>query len=163
MNILGVSCFYHDAAAAIVQDGLLTAAAQEERFSRKKHDQNFPKHAIDFCLHNAGLQPQDVDYVAFHDKPLTKFDRIVQTHVATWPKGLFTFLKAMPTWIKEKIWIPQTIKGELGYEREVLFAEHHISHAASAFLVSPFEEAAIITTDGVGEWDTTTYGIGRGI
>ncbi len=162
MNILGVSCFYHDAAAAIVQDGRLTAAAQEERFTRKKHDQNFPRHAIDFCLQYAGLRPQDLDYVAFYDKPLTKFDRILETYIATWPKGLFSFLKAMPVWIKEKIWIPQTIRSEIDYEGEVLFTEHHISHAASAFLVSPFEEAAIITTDGVGEWDTTTYGVGRG-
>jgi carbamoyltransferase len=162
MNILGVSCFYHDAAATIVHNGRLTAAAQEERFTRRKHDQNFPRHAIDFCLTYAGLRPQDLDYVAFYDKPLTKFDRILQTYIATFPKGLHSFLKAMPVWIKEKIWIPQTIKGEIDYEGEVLFTEHHISHAASAFLVSPFEEAAIITTDGVGEWDTTTYGVGRG-
>ncbi|HTY38016.1 MAG TPA: carbamoyltransferase [Bacteroidota bacterium] len=161
MNILGVSCFYHDAAAAIVQNGRLTAAAQEERFTRKKHDQSFPKHAIDFCLKHAGLQPQDIDYVAFYDKPLTKFDRILQTYIASFPRGLPSFLKAVPIWIKEKIWIPQTLKSEIDGAGEVLFAEHHISHAASAFLVSPFEEAAIITTDGVGEWDTTTYGVGR--
>ncbi|HUI30244.1 MAG TPA: carbamoyltransferase [Candidatus Acidoferrales bacterium] len=162
MNILGISCFYHDAAAALVQDGKLVAAAQEERFTRKKHDQDFPKHAIDFCLKHAGAGPNDIDYVAFYDKPFIKFDRILQTYIATWPKGLLSFLKAMPVWIKEKIWIPQTIKSELDYEGEILFAEHHVSHAASAFLVSPFEEAAILTTDGVGEWDTTTYGIGRG-
>jgi len=162
MNILGISCFYHDAAAALVQDGALVAAAQEERFTRKKHDQDFPKHAIDFCLGSGQLEPQDLDFVAFYDKPFIKFDRILQTYIATWPKGLFSFLKAMPVWIKEKIWIPQTIRSELGYEGEILFAEHHVSHAASAFLVSPFEEAAILTTDGVGEWDTTTYGIGRG-
>ena len=162
MNILGISCFYHDAAAALVQDGRLTAAAQEERFTRKKHDQDFPGHAIDFCLERSNLKPQDLDYVVFYDKPFVKFDRILQTYIATWPKGLFSFLKAMPIWIKEKIWIPQTIKSELDYEGEILFAEHHVSHAASAFLVSPFEEAAILTTDGVGEWDTTTYGIGRG-
>ena len=162
MNILGLSFFYHDAAAAIVQDGRLIAAAQEERFTRKKHDQNFPKNAIEFCLAHAQLQPKDVDFIAFYDKPLVKFDRILQTYIATWPKGLLSFLKAMPVWIKEKIWIPQSIKSELGYDGEILFTEHHISHAASAFLVSPFEEAAIITTDGVGEWDTTTCGVGRG-
>ena len=145
-----------------MQDGKLIAAAQEERFTRKKHDQNFPKHAIDFCLDHANLRPQDLDYVAFYDKPFLKFDRILQTYIATWPKGLLSFLKAMPIWIKEKIWTPQTIKSELDYEGEILFAEHHVSHAASAFLVSPFDEAAILTTDGVGEWDTTTYGIGRG-
>lgn len=162
MNILGISCFYHDAAAALVHDGTLAAAVQEERFTRKKHDQDFPKNAIDFCLDYSGLKPQDLDYVAFYDKPFVKFDRILQTYIATWPKGLLSFLKAMPVWIKEKIWIPQTIKSELDYEGEILFAEHHVSHAASAFLISPFEEAAIVTTDGVGEWDTTTYGIGRG-
>lgn len=162
MNILGISCFYHDAAAAIVQDGTLLAAAQEERFTRKKHDQGFPKHAIAFCLDYASLKPGDIDYVVFYDKPFEKFDRILQTYLATWPKGFLSFLKAMPVWIKEKMWIPQTIRSELDYEGEILFAEHHMSHAASAFLVSPFEEAAILTTDGVGEWDTTTYGIGRG-
>lgn len=162
MNILGISCFYHDAAAAVVQDGKLLAAAQEERFTRKKHDQEFPKHAIDFCLSYTHLIPQDLHYVAFYDKPFVKFDRILQTYIATWPKGLLSFLKAMPVWIKEKIWIPQTIRHELEYEGEILFAEHHMSHAASAFLVSPFEEAAILTTDGVGEWDTTTHGYGRG-
>ena len=162
MNILGISCFYHDAAAALVQEGQLVAAAQEERFTRIKHDQNFPERAISFCLDHVHLRSQDLDYVAFYDKPFLKFDRILQTYIATWPKGLSSFLKAMPIWIKEKIWIPQTIKSGLDYEGEILFAEHHISHAASAFLVSPFDEAAILTTDGVGEWDTTTYGIGRG-
>jgi carbamoyltransferase len=162
MNILGISCFYHDAAAALVQDGKLVAAAQEERFTRKKHDQDFPEHAIDFCLQYAGLKPEDVHYIVFYDKPFVKFDRILQTYIATWPRGLMSFLKAMPIWIKEKIWTPQTIRSELDYEGEILFAEHHVSHAASAFLVSPFEEAAILTTDGVGEWDTTTYGIGQG-
>ncbi len=145
-----------------MQDGKLVAAAHEERFTRKKHDQGFPKHAIDFCLDYAHLKPQELDYIGFYDKPFVKFDRILQTYIATWPKGLFSFLKAMPVWIKEKIWIPQTIRHELEYEGEILFAEHHISHAASAFLVSPFDEAAILTTDGVGEWDTTTLGYGRG-
>ncbi len=162
MNILGISCFYHDAAAAVVKDGDLIAAAQEERFTREKHDQNFPSHAIDFCLSRSGLKPQELDYIAFYDKPFVKFDRILQTYVSTWPRGLFSFLKAMPVWIKEKIWIPQMIRNRLDYEGEILFSEHHMSHAASAFLVSPFEEAAILTTDGVGEWDCATYGYGRG-
>ncbi len=162
MNILGISCFYHDAAAAIVKDGKLLAAAQEERFTRKKHDQNFPGNAVQFCLDYAKLQPEGLDYVVFYDKPFTKFDRILQTYIATFPSGLFSFLKAMPVWIKEKIWIRQLVKNQLPYDGKVLFTEHHISHAASAFLVSPFEEAAILTIDGVGEWDTTTFGFGRG-
>ncbi|MBI3006326.1 MAG: carbamoyltransferase [Ignavibacteriales bacterium] len=162
MNILGISCFYHDAAAAILQDGNLVAAAQEERFTRKKHDQSFPKNAIQFCLDYANVKTADLEYVVFYDKPFTKFDRILQTYIATFPKGLLSFLKAMPVWIKEKIWIPQLIRTDLAYEGRIFFAEHHMSHAASAFLVSPFEEAAILTTDGVGEWDTTTYGFGKG-
>ncbi len=162
MNILGISCYYHDAAAAILQDGTLVAAAQEERFTRKKHDQNFPKLAIEFCLKHAGVKPGELNYVVFYDKPFVKFDRILQTYIATYPKGLLSFLKAMPVWIKEKIWIPQQIKDDLSYEGTILFTEHHLSHAASAFLVSPFEEAAILTTDGVGEWETTAYGFGRG-
>ncbi len=162
MNILGLSYFYHDAAAALVRDGKLVAAAQEERFTRKKQDQNFPQNAINYCLSYSNLQPKEIDFIAFYDKPLVKFDRILQTYIATWPKGLHSFMKAMPVWIKEKIWIPQSIRNALKYEREILFTEHHISHAASAFLVSHFEEAAIITTDGVGEWETTTCGVGRG-
>jgi carbamoyltransferase len=161
MTILGLSCHYHDAAAAILRDGALLAAAQEERFTRKKHDPNFPAHAIQYCLRHAGISVNDVDYIGFYDKPLTKFDRILQTYFATWPRSYPSFLKAMPVWIKEKMWIPQEIKERLGYKGRVLFCEHHMSHAASAFLVSPFEEAAILTMDGVGEWETTTYGVGR--
>ena len=162
MNILGISCFYHDAAAALVVDGRLVAAAQEERFSRKKHDHEFPAKAIEYCLNSAGIQAEDLDYVVFYDKPFIKFDRLLQTYIATWPKGLFSFLKAMPVWIRKKLWIPQTIRNDLDYDGEILFAEHHIAHAASAFLVSPFEDSAILTTDGVGEWETTTYGLGHG-
>jgi carbamoyltransferase len=162
MNILGISCFYHDAAAALVVDGKVVAAAQEERFTRKRHDQEFPENAIEYCLKCADIQTEDLNYVVFYDKPFVKFDRILQTYIATWPKGLFSFLKAMPVWIRKKLWIPQTIRNDMDYEGEILFAEHHISHAASAFLVSPFEDAAILTTDGVGEWETTTYGIGHG-
>lgn len=162
MTILGISCFYHDAAAALIRDGQLIAAAQEERFTRKKHDQDFPAKAIAFCLARGGITAGDVDYIAFYDKPLTKFDRILQTYIATWPMSYASFIKAMPVWVKEKVWIPQIIQKELEYEGEILFAEHHVSHAASAFLVSPFPDAAILTMDGVGEWDTTTYGYGRG-
>ncbi|MEX2115770.1 MAG: carbamoyltransferase [Bacteroidota bacterium] len=162
MTILGISCFYHDAAAALVRDGVLIAAGQEERFTRQRHDQNFPINAIHYCLDTAGLDPSQVDYIVFYDKPLVKFERILSTYLATFPKGLPSFLKAMPVWLKDKIWIPQTIKKELSYEGEILFTEHHMSHAASAFLVSPFEKAAILTIDGVGEWETSTYGVGKG-
>jgi len=162
MNILGLSCYYHDSAAAIIKDGRLAAAAQEERFTRKKHDPDFPINAVNYCLKETGLVVSDLDYVVFYDKPFTKFDRIMQTYLATWPQSFPSFLKAMPVWIREKIWVPQMVRKNLKYEGPVLFTEHHISHAASAFLVSPFQEAAILTLDGVGEWDTTTYGIGRG-
>lgn len=162
MVILGISCFYHDAAAAIVRDGILTAAAQEERFTREKHDQGFPIHAIEYCLREAKVSIKDVDYVAFYDKPLLKFERILTTYLATFPRSLPSFLKAMPVWLKEKLWIPQTIKEKLGYNGPILFAEHHVSHAASAFLISPFKEAALLTIDGVGEWETATVGVGEG-
>lgn len=162
MYILGISCFYHDSAAAILKDGQLIAAAHEERFTRKKHDFRFPVHAIKYCLSEAGIAAKDLDYVGFYDKPFIKFERILYTYLATFPRSLPSFLKAVPLWIKEKLWIPQIIKKELVYDGPVLFAEHHMSHAASAFLVSPFDEAAILTIDGVGEWDTATYGVGRG-
>jgi carbamoyltransferase len=162
MTILGISCFYHDAAAAIIRDGKLLAAAQEERFTRKKHDSDFPLNAINYCLKQAAISTEELDYVGFYDKPVLKFDRILQTYIATWPRSLPSFLTAMPPWIKEKVWIPQLIEKQLGYHGPILFPEHHLSHAASAFLVSPFEEAAILTMDGVGEWDTTTYGVGKG-
>jgi carbamoyltransferase len=162
MTILGISCYYHDSAAAIIRDGKLLAAAQEERFTRIKHDSEFPIHAIRYCLDQAGINANQLDYVGFYDKPLTKFDRILQTYIATWPRSLPSFIKAMPVWVKEKVWIPQIIKKKLDYDGPIIFAEHHISHAASAFLVSPFEEAAILTMDGVGEWDTTTFGYGKG-
>ncbi|MBI5216392.1 MAG: carbamoyltransferase [Ignavibacteriae bacterium] len=161
MNILGISCYYHDSAAALVQDGNLVAAAQEERFTRKKHDPDFPSNAIQYCLQEAGINISDVDYVGFYDKPLTKFDRILETALATWPLGFRSFLKAMPVWLNEKMWVPQKIRDLLDYHGPIYFSEHHISHAASAFLVSPFKEAAILTMDGVGEWDTTTFGFGK--
>ena len=162
MNILGISCFYHDAAAALLCDGKLVAAAQEERFTRKRHDPGIPVRATEYCLEAAGIEVGDLDYVVFYDKPFIKFERILTTYVATFPRSLPSFTKSIPIWLKEKLWVPRMIYQHLGYEGEVLFVEHHQSHAASAFLPSPYEEAAILTCDGVGEWATTTQGIGRG-
>ena len=162
MNILGISCFYHDAAAALLCDGELVAAAHEERFTRKRHDPDVPVEAAKYCLQEAGLSIADIDYVAFYDKPFVKFERILMTYLATFPRSLPSFSKSMPIWLKEKLWVPRVIHEKFGFDGEVLFAEHHQSHAASAFLPSPFEEAAILTCDGVGEWATTTQGVGRG-
>jgi carbamoyltransferase len=160
--ILGISCFYHDSAAALVKDGEILAAAQEERFTRKKHDFNFPAHAVQYCLQEGNVTAKDLDYVVFYDKPLIKFERILQTYFAYAPLGIRSFLMAIPLWLKEKLWIPDLIRKELGYEGKVLFTEHHESHAASAFYPSPYEKAAFLTMDGVGEWATTSYGIGEG-
>jgi len=162
VNVLGISCFYHDAAAALLCDGELVAAAHEERFTRKRHDPDVPVEAAKYCLQEAGLSIDDIDYVAFYDKPFVKFERILMTYLATFPRSLPSFSKSMPIWLKEKLWVPRVIHEKLGFTGEVLFAEHHQSHAASAFLPSPFEEAAILTCDGVGEWATTTQGVGRG-
>jgi carbamoyltransferase len=162
MNILGISCFYHDAAAALLRDGELVAAAHEERFTRKRHDSALPVEAVGYCLREAGIGIGDVDYVVFYDKPLVKFERILTTYLATFPRSLPSFSKAIPLWLKEKLFVPKTIERGLGFEGPLLFAEHHQSHAASAFLPSPFEEAAILTIDGVGEWATATQGVGRG-
>ncbi|MBN8550476.1 MAG: carbamoyltransferase [Deltaproteobacteria bacterium] len=162
MNILGISAFYHDSAACLVRDGKICAAAQEERFTRKKHDFEFPKHATKFCLESNGLSIKDVDYVVFYDKPVLKFERLLQTYLTTAPKGFTSYAKAMPLWLKEKLWIPETIKNELDYTGEILFTEHHQSHAGSAFYPSPFQDAAILTIDGVGEWTTNSLGIGKG-
>ena len=162
MNILGISCFYHDAAAALLCDGKLVAAAHEERFTRKRHDPNLPAEAVKYCLQEAGLSIGEIDYVAFYDKPFVKFERILITYLSTFPRSLPSFSKSIPIWLKEKLWVPRLIHDKLGFKGEVLFAEHHQSHAASAFLPSPFEEAAILTCDGVGEWATTTQGVGRG-
>lgn len=163
-SILGISAFYHDSAATLVIDGRIIAAAQEERFTRKKHDQNFPINAIDYCLEAAGLAPQNLDYVGFYDKPLLKFDRLLETYLAYAPRGFRSFAQAMPVWLKQKLHLPREMcRGLRGqYKRRYVFAEHHESHAASAFFPSPFEQAAIITLDGVGEWATASYGIGRG-
>ena len=161
MNILGISAFYHDSAACLVHNGKIAAAVQEERFTRKKHDYSFPINAVKFCLQHDGLSVNDLDYVAFYDKPFQKFERILETYLSYAPVGFTSFIKAIPLWIKQKIWIKELIKKELGYKGKVIFTEHHESHAAAAFFPSPFQEAAFLTMDGVGEWATTSYGIGK--
>ena len=161
MNILGISAFYHDSAACLVRDGKILSAAHEERFTRKKHDHSFPRHAIQYCLSSNGLAGKDLDYIAFYDKPFLKFERILETYLAYAPAGFASFIKAIPLWIKKKIWIRDLINNELDYDGEILFPEHHESHAASAFFPSPFQEAAFLTIDGVGEWTTASYGIGK--
>ena len=162
--ILGISAFYHDSAAALVVDGELVAAAQEERFTRKKHDERFPQHAIEYCLSEAGLTADQLDLVGFYEKPLLKFDRLLETYLAYAPRGFRSFLKALPLWLKQKLHLPKEIRRGLGgaYSRRIVFPEHHESHAASAFFPSPFEEAAVVTLDGVGEWTTASMGVGRG-
>ena len=162
--ILGLSAFYHDSAAAIVVDGDIVAAAQEERFTRRKHDHRFPTHAIDFCLTEAGLHPSELDYVGFYDKPLLKFERLLETYLSYAPHGFQSFLQAMPLWLKQKLYLPREMHRGLqsAYTKRFVFTEHHESHAASAFFPSPFDESAILTLDGVGEWATASYGVGRG-
>jgi carbamoyltransferase len=161
--ILGISAYYHDSAAALVVDGKIIAAAQEERFTRKKHDAGFPGHAVRYCLEQAGLEIEDLDHVAFYDKPLLKFERLLETYLAYSPAGFRSFVKAMPVWFKQKLYIPRELRRGLDgrYERRYVFTEHHESHAASAFFPSPFDEAAVMTLDGVGEWATASWGIGR--
>ncbi len=162
MHILGISAYYHDSAACLVRDGHIVAAAQEERFTRKKHDHDFPAAAVDFCLRQAGIKGAELDYVAFYDKPLLKFERLLETYIDYAPRGLRSFLMAMPLWLKEKLWIREQIAERCdGFKGKVLFTEHHESHAASAFFPSPFESAAVLTMDGVGEWATSSYGHGR--
>lgn len=161
MNILGISAYYHDSAACMVVDGKIIAAAQEERFTRRKHDPNFPIRAVEFCLKEAGVSKSDIDYVAFYDKPLLKFGRILQTFMSYAPHGVATFAKAIPLWMEKKLFIKQEIQRELEFAGDVLFPEHHESHAMSAFFPSPFKEAAILTLDGVGEWATTSIAVGR--
>ena len=163
MNILGISCYYHDAAACLVVDGELMAAASEERFTRIKQDAEFPKNAIEYCLAEAGLQAADLDYVAFYDKPYLKFERILETYIAGAPRGLPSYLQAIPLWIKKKLFIPKLIADSLpGFEGKMLFPEHHESHAASAFYPSPYQDSAFLTIDGVGEWASTSFGVGKG-
>jgi carbamoyltransferase len=162
-HILGISAFYHDSAACLLRDGELVAAAQEERFSRLKGDAGFPRQAVDYCLREAGIGVRDLSYVGFYDKPLLKFERILETYLGLAPRGMTSFLQAGPLWAKEKLFTDRQIRVALDdYEGELLYAEHHESHAASAFYPSPFETAAILTMDGVGEWATTSFGIGRG-
>ena len=163
MHILGVSCYYHDAAACLLSDGEIVAAAEEERFSRIKHDYGFPKLAIKFCLEQAGIQGADLHYVVFFEKPFRKLDRILMTTLQTYPQSWKVFRESMISWMLDKMWVSTTLQAELGISKEkVLFCEHHLSHAASAYLCSPFDEAAILTVDGVGEWVTGSYGVGRG-
>jgi len=162
MNILGISCFYHDSAACLVRDGEVIAAVQEERFTRRKHDFNFPVNSINWCLKEAGIAVKDLDFVVFYDKPFIKFERILETSLTYAPTGVRQFIQAMPLWLKQKLWIPELIRKELGYHGKILFTEHHESHAASAFYPSPFKEAAFLTMDGVGEWETASFGVGKG-
>ncbi|MDP2943921.1 MAG: carbamoyltransferase [Candidatus Omnitrophota bacterium] len=159
--ILGISAFYHDSAACLIKDGEILAAAQEERFTRRKHDFNFPINAINYCFSEAGIKADDLAYVGFYDKPLVKFERILETALAFAPSGITQFLQSMPLWLKSKLWIKDLIIKELKFKGQILFCEHHESHAASAFYPSPFDEAAFLTIDGVGEWDTASFGIGR--
>ncbi len=160
-NILGISAFYHDSAACLVQDGKIISAVQEERFTRRKHDFSFPKNAINYCLQNSGLKAKDLNFVAFYDKPFVKFERILETYLAYAPKGIQSFIEAMPLWVKQKLWLKELIRKELDFKGKIVFLEHHQSHAASAFFPSPFQEAAFLTIDGVGEWATVSYGTGK--
>ena len=163
MDILGISCYYHDAAAVLLRDGQLIAAAEEERFSRIKHDYGFPKNAIKYCLEAGGTTGPDLDYVVFFEKPFRKLDRILATVLQTYPQSWKVFRESMISWVLDKLWVASTLETELGIKKDkVLFSEHHLSHAASAYLCSPFDESAILTVDGVGEWVTATYGIGKG-
>ena len=162
MKILGISCFYHDSAACLLVDGDIRAAAHEERFTRIKHDSQFPKKSLAFCLDQANLRIEDIDLIVFYDKPFLKFERIMETYLAYAPRGLGSYLKATEAWLKQKLWMPAIIEKETGYQGKIIYAEHHLSHAASAFFPSPFERAAFLTVDGVREWVTTSYGVGNG-
>jgi len=161
-TILGISAYYHDSAACLLRDGEIVAAAQEERFSRVKHDHRFPTHAVQACMKQAGIGVEALDCVAFYDKPFLKFDRILETHLAIAPRGLPAFVQAIPAWLGEKLWVPDLISDALGYDGPIVFPEHHESHAASAFFPSPFSRAAFLTMDGVGEWATSSWGVGEG-
>lgn len=162
MDILGISCFYHDSASCLLRDGKILAAAQEERFSRKKHDSRFPGNAIKYCLKEGKTAVQDLDFIVFYDKPIQTFERLLMSYLAVAPKGLRSWLEAMPLWLGKKLHIHKVLQQEIGYEGNVLFTEHHEAHVASAFYPSPFKEAAILTVDGVGEWATASYGFGQG-
>jgi len=160
--VLGISCYYHDSGAALVRDGALIAAAEEERFTRRKHDNGFPARAIEYCLGEAGIGAAEVDYIGFYEKPLVKFNRLLESILACWPLSYRAWLKALPLWLTQRLHIGREIQERLGVDQEIMYCQHHLAHAASAFLVSPFEEAAILTADGVGEWTTTSWGVGRG-
>jgi hypothetical protein len=169
MRVLGISAFYHDSAAALVEDGRVIAAAQEERFTRKKFDANYPRHAIDYCLNHERLKLKDIDYVSFYDKPFLKFERLLETYLAFSPRGFASFRMALPLWLREKLFLKSLLADELkalepdyDWEKRLVFPEHHLSHAASAFYPSPFEHAAVLTMDGVGEWATTSAAVGHG-
>ncbi len=169
MRILGISAFYHDSAAALVVDGKVVAAAQEERFTRRKHDPGFPTHAVRYCLEAAGIRADELDHVVFYEKPFLKFERLLETYLAFAPRGFQSFRKAIPVWLKEKLFQKSVLRGHLAeiddgveWDGKLLFADHHQSHAASAFFASPFAESAILTLDGVGEWTTTSAGYGNG-
>jgi carbamoyltransferase len=162
MRVLGISAYFHDSAAALVEDGHIIAAAQEERFSRKKHDASLPKKAVDFCLRQAGVSIAEVDHVVFYEKPLKKFERLLVSQLRAFPRGIGQFTRAMRTWLTDRLWVEQSLASALGCPTsKILFSDHHLSHAASAFLCSPFDSAAIVTVDGVGEWATTS--IYRGV
>ena len=163
MNILGLSCFYHDAGACLLRDGQLIAAAEEERFTRQKHDADLPVRAANYCLDAAGLEPDQLDYVVFYEKPLLKFERIAAGYAATYPRSRSAFVRAMQTWLGQKLWVRGQLREALAFDGEILFGEHHVSHAASAFFPSPFQDAAVLTADGVGEWASTTLGVGHDI
>lgn len=170
MYILGISAFYHDSAACLLKDSEILAAAQEERFSRKKYDAGFPRHAIEYCLKEAGITGDEIANVVFYEKPFLKFERLLETYLAFAPRGFVSFAKAMPVWIKDKLFLKSILANELSktlganidWRERLLFSEHHLSHAASAFYPSPFESAAILTLDGVGEWTTTSLALGNG-
>ena len=161
MYILGISCFYHDASATLLKDGKVVAAAQEERFTRKKHDISFPINAIKYCLESENISIENINYIGFYEKPMLKFERVLYQHLQYFPKSYKTFILYIPSWINEKLRVTKIIKKKLKYKKQIFFVEHHLAHAASSFLISPFKKAAILTVDGVGEWTTTTYGIGE--
>lgn len=162
MNIIGISCFYHDAAACLIKDGRLVAACSEERFTRKKQDPDIPINAVNFCLEKGGLTIEDIDHIAFYDKPITKFERILSGYMATPFRSYQAFIKAMPIWLREKLWTDDLLKKETGFKGQILYLTHHLSHAAGTYFSSPFDSSAILTVDGVGEWATASYGIGEG-
>jgi len=161
MYILGIGCYYHDSSATLLKDGTIVAAGAEERFTRKKHDNSFPINAVKYCLKSQNISIKDIDYIGFYEKPFIKFERVLSQHLEMFPLSLKTFLSSLPTWINEKLRVPKIIKRKLKYKGDIFFIEHHMAHAASCFLVSPFKKAAIFTVDGVGEWTTTAYGIGE--